>query len=261
MQHRVLVPLVTPLDEAGAVCRRSVAQLMSCLRETASGYIPCLSSGEGWLLDGARWEAMVRCTLELADPGVVIAGIERATTEQAVEAARRAKWLGATAVMLTPPFGADVDARRTLAHYRAVHDLGGLDIYLYNESRLSGHVAAFETLLSVAELPRVMGIKDSVSGGRERSQIAALRSRGVAYYVGWEHQLANGLPVDGCVVALANLEPALCRLGLASAEPAVRAEIHRLTELYSLFDDDWFRRIKRVLRARGVITSERTLTS
>lgn len=257
--HGVFIPLVTPLDEAGSVCRQSVGHLLAQSCHTASGYIPCLTSGEGWLLSRSQWEAMVRFTLELAGSRTVIAGIERATTSEVMEYAQVARRLGASAIMLTSPFGAKIDQPSICEHYRQVHDASGLDIYIYNESSLSGNVTAFETLLAIAELPRVVGIKDSVEGGRELSQIAAIRSRGLAYYIGWEHHLARGLPVDGNVVSLANLEPALCRLGLHSAEPAVHAEIVRLSEAYSLLSEDWYRHVKRALKARGVIASDRTL--
>jgi len=265
MAHgEVWVPLVTPLDDAGAVCRQSVGQLLACSRDTASGYVPCLTSGEGWLLGRAPWEAMVRFTLELAGSRDVIVGIERATTEEVIEYAERARRLGARKLMVTQPLpraGHAVDPSRIFEHYRRVHDASDLAIYLYNESSLSGHATSFETLLAVAELPRVAGIKDSVHGGRDAAQIAALQRCGLAYYVGWEHHLAKGLAVDGCVVSLANLEPALCRIGLSSAHPAVDAEIARLTEAYALDRDDWYRHVKRALKARGVIASDRTVAS
>jgi 4-hydroxy-tetrahydrodipicolinate synthase len=292
----VFVPLITPLDDTGAVCRQSVGQIIAHTRFTASGYIPCLSSGEGWLLGRSQWEAMVRYTLELAEPRAVIAGIERATTDEVIEYGRAARRLGARAIMLTAPFGGDIDQPAIFEHYRRVHDACDLDLYIYNESSLSGNVTAFETLLAVAELPRVVGIKDSGGvhpsmdascrsacrrgrrracmeqiaprrlgdsgpGGRGSSQIAALQRRGLAYFVGWEHHLARGLPVDGNVVSLANLEPALCRLGLESAEEAVHAEIVRLSDAYSLRSDDWYRHVKRALKARGVIGSDRVLAS
>jgi len=259
--HGVLVPLVTPLDAAGAVCRRSVGRLIAHARQAASGYIPCLTSGEGWRLSRTAWAAMVRYTLERADPRTVVVGIERPTTGEAVAYGLLARRLGATALMLTSPFGAGIDQQRIFEHYRQVHDTSDLEIHIYNESSLSGNEATFETLLAVAELPRVVGIKDSVAGGRDPAQIAALQRRGLAYYVGWEHHLASGLPADGAVVSLANLEPALCRIGLASADPAVRAEISRLSEAYALTADDWYRHLKRELRARGVIASDRTLAA
>lgn len=259
--HGVFVPLVTPLDGAGDVCKQSVHNLIAQSRFTASGYLPCLTSGEGWLLSRPQWEAMVRYTLEVADPATVIVGIERPTTEEVLEYGGVARRLGARAIMLTSPFGAGVDQASILEHYRRVHDTCEMDVYIYNESSLSKNTTTFETLLAVAELPRVVGIKDSVEAGREVAEIAALQRRGLAYYAGWEHHLAKGLPIDGCVVSLANLEPALCRIGLQSSDAAVHAEIIRLSNAYSLLSDDWYRHVKQALKARGMISSDRTLSS
>jgi 4-hydroxy-tetrahydrodipicolinate synthase len=257
----VFVPLITPLDDTGAVCRRSVRCLVACSQPIASGYIPCLTSGEGWCMSRSQWEAMICHTLEIAASRTVIAGIERPTTAEVIELADIARKLGVGAIMLTSPFGPEVDQASIVEHYRRVHDVSGLPVYIYNESSLSGNETAFETLLAVAELPRVVGIKDSATSGRDPSQIAELRRRGLAYYIGWEHHLAAGVPADGCVVSLANLEPALCQVALRSADPSLRAELGRLTGAYELLTDDWYRHIKQALKARGVIASARTLVS
>src|SRR3989338_4627146 len=232
------IPLITPLDENGLVCRQSVAQLLAHGRHAVSGYIPCLTSGEGWNLSLDQWSDMLRYTLAEAGEQTVIAGIERGSTAEVLDYARQAAELGARAIMLTSPFGAEVEQPAILAHYRAVHDGTDLDIYIYNESSLSGNETAFETLLQIAELPRVVGIKDSSEQPRSPGQIAALQARGLAYYLGWEHHPAGDLPAGGHVVALANLEPMLCRMALDRTEPAMQREISRLSEAYDLFSED-----------------------
>lgn len=253
------IPLITPLDKNGLVCRQSVAQLLAHSRHAVSGYIPCLTSGEGWNLSASQWTDMLRYTLAEAGEQTVIAGIERGSTAEVLDYALLAAQLGARAIMLTSPFGAEVDQAAILAHYRAIHDGTDLNIYIYNESSLSGNETAFETLLQIAELPRVVGIKDSSEQPRSPEQIAALRARGLAYYLGWEHRLAGDLPADGNVVSLANLEPMLCRMTLGRSEPAMQQEISRLSEAYELFSEDWYRHVKQALKARGVITSARTV--
>ncbi len=260
-RHGIFIPLITPLDEQGMVCRQSVGQLLAHSRHVATGYIPCLTSGEGWQLSLEQWQAMLRFTLEQAGTQTVIAGIERPSTDEVLDYAQRAERLGASAIMLTSPFGAEVDQQAILNHYRRVHDSSNLEIYIYNEAALSGNETAFETLLAIAELPRVVGIKDSAENPRVTAQISALRARGLAYYIGWEQRLAVGLPADGNVVALANLEPMLCRVALTTAEPPLQAEIDRLSETYQLLSTDWYRHIKKALKTRGVISSDRTVAT
>ncbi len=254
----VFVPLVTPLDDKGAVCRASVARLLACSRHIASGYMPCLTSGEGWRLSRAQWEDMLRFTVDQAEGLPVVAGIELAATAEVVEYAQMAQRFGANGVIITSPFGAGVSQDLIAAHYRKVHDTCDLDIYIYNESTLSENDTHFDTLLGIAALPRVVGIKDSVQEGRPVAQIRALQELGVSYYIGWEQQLACGVPADGCVVSLANVEPALCGAALSAADAAIRAEVLRLSDVHALSSDDWYAHLKTALAQRGVIATART---
>lgn len=251
----IMIPLVTPVDAGGQVCEVSVGHMVAMSRHLVAGYLPCLTSGEGWALSDRQWEDMVRHTVAAAGEVPVVAGVERATTAQVLELASRARRLGARGVMITSPFGEQVRQDEIFDHYRQLHELGGLDLYIYNESSLSKNETSFETLLAIAALPRVVGIKDSSEVPRDAAQIEAIRSHGVAYYLGWEHHLATGLPADGSVVSLANLEPALCKVACRSTDPALREELQRLTELYGLTAPDWYRYVKLALHQRGVLAS------
>ena len=259
MTTQVMVPLITPLNVDGAVCQTSVRQLVRSLRHSVDGFIVCLTSGEGWLLDERQWRAMLDATMEQAGGLPVIAGIERATTGEVLADAKQAQQQGAAGIMLTSPFGSLIDQDAIYAHYRQVHDAVDLDVYIYNESSLSGNETAFETLLNIASLPRVVGIKDSAETARNPEQINALQANGLKYYLGWEQHLGAGLPADGCVVSLANLEPTLCRIAVASADAALQYEVTRLTDAYSLLSKDWYAHIKQELFIRGVIASPKVV--
>ncbi|WP_321804286.1 dihydrodipicolinate synthase family protein [Burkholderia sp. BCC1988] len=255
MAGDVVVPLITPIDATGRVCGHSVARLLDSLRFSAGGYIPCLTSGEGWRLTDKQWAEMLALTLQHAGNHRVVVGIERPTTEDVIDLANHAKKMGAAGVMLTSPFGASVDQDAIFQHYRRVHDAVDLDIYIYNESSLSENETSVETLLAVASLRRVVGIKDSSATTPDANLITALQQHGLKYLVGWEQHLGLGLPADGCVVSLANLEPALCRVATALANEEVRAILDELTTAYSLLSPDWYMHVKAELFRRGVISS------
>lgn len=257
MADAVFVPLVTPVDGAGNVCGASVGRLVRSLRQSAAGFVPCLTSGEGWRLTQEQWSAMLGFAVEASDGMPVIAGIERPSTAEVLTLAERAKGLGAAGIMMTAPFGKDVDRDATVRHFGRVHDAVDLDIHIYNESSLSGNETDFDTLLAIGALERVVGIKDSGDAPRPAEQIGALRALGVCYCLGWEQHLGRVAPADGCVVSLANIEPALCRVALAGTSDRVTAEVERLTEAYALLSEDWYARIKVELFARGVISTPR----
>jgi 4-hydroxy-tetrahydrodipicolinate synthase len=256
----IFVPLITPLNEDGQVCAASVKRLLRSLAPHVDGYIPCLTSGEGWRLSNAQWQHMLELTLEYAGEKTVIAGIERDTTEQVLEFAGLAQAAGAKAIMFTSPFIPGISQEEMLEHYRAIHDATVLDIFIYNEAALSGNEKSFETLKAIAQLPRVIGLKDSPSLPRSQAQIDVIRQQGVDYYIGWEMQLAGETESDGNVVSLANLEPLLCKIAATKEQPALTHQVTALNEYYSLHADDWYGQIKRELMTRGVINCDRVVT-
>jgi 4-hydroxy-tetrahydrodipicolinate synthase len=253
----IFVPLISPLDEQSRICEASVHRLLHCSRPFVDGYIPCLTSGEGWRLGRGDWRRMLELTLAHAQDKTVIAGIERATTAEVIEYALLAQELGAQAVMFTSPFASGTSQQDIIEHYRAVHDAISLDIFIYNESALSGNEKTFETLLAIAQLPRVIGIKDSPSQPRVQSEINQLRNEGLDYFIGWEMLLARDLESDGNVVSLANLEPALCRLAIGARQTSVGTLVETLNEHFELGADDWYAQVKKELKARGIITTDR----
>lgn len=264
MNRQVLVPLITPIDHHGNVCGESVKRLVRCLRHSVDAFIACLTSGEGWIVSDRQWRDMLASVLEHAGDRPVIAGIERATTQEVLALARYAVDSGATGIMLTSPYGTDVRQAEILTHYRKIHDSVDVDVYIYNESTLSGNETSFDTLLSISSLPRVVGIKDSAEEQRSPDQIRALQANGLKYYFGWEHHIGTGSPGDGCVVSLANLEPALCRVALSGTGDSIesecmRAEVARLTGIHSLLDEKWYAHIKQELFNRGVIATPRVI--
>lgn len=255
-RHQVLVPLVTPLDVDAKVCRQSVKQLIRACGPLVDGFIPCLTSGEGWNLSAAQWTDMLTYTLEFAgDAHRVVAGIELPTTEEVIERAEMAREIGAREIIVTSPFAPGTGQEHILAHYQAIHSRTPLDLLVYNESALSGNEKSFDTLLKIARLERVTGLKDSPSEQRTQAQIDRIREEGVDYFIGWERELAGALVSDGNVVSLANLEPALCRVACLAQQPEVAAIVARLNEQFSLGEDDWYAHVKRELAARGVLRS------
>ncbi|KPX82945.1 Dihydrodipicolinate synthetase family protein [Pseudomonas amygdali pv. mori] len=203
---------------------------------------------------------MLELTLRYAGDKLVIAGIERSSTQEVLDFALMAQDAGAQAVMFTSPFTPGISQQVIIDHYQTIHDATHLDIFMYNEAALSGNEKTFTTLKAIAQLPRVIGLKDSPSMSRSQDQVDAIRQQGVDYFIGWEMQLAGELESDGNVVSLANLEPLLCRQAAARQQPALSQEIATLNERYLLSASDWYAQVKRELKARGVIDSDRVMT-
>ena len=239
--HRgIIAPLVTPLDTAGAVCRSSVTRQVEALRGAVDAFMPALSTGEGWLLDESQWNAVVRYTID--------------ATEAVVERGRMAADLGATAIAVTSPFGADVGQDQILRHYETVVDATDVDIFVYNESAISGNETTVRTLLEICRLPRVVGVKES-SGSVETTRQLIDAQTGVPVFVGWENLLLASAPADGFIGPLALREPALCRAALDRPSDQAQARVDEAVDRYKLLDEQWYRMVKQELYRRGVIST------
>lgn len=258
MHSGVIVPLITPVEETGAVSEPSVANLIASVRAHVNGLMPALTSGEGWLLTEEQWRDMLDYTVRHADGLPVLIGIQLPTTEQVINRAKLAQSMGADAVVVTTPFGPAVSQDDIYAHYQAIRAAVEVSLFVYNEKSLSGNAIELENLLRIFELPGVVGVKES-SGSSEATRRVAAASTTVPVFEGWENLLIEVPGVSGFIGPLANLEPELCGRMLTDPTPARQEEINAACERYGILKPDWYRWVKHELRQRGVITTDRTI--
>ncbi|MFZ3495379.1 dihydrodipicolinate synthase family protein [Streptomyces sp. 5.8] len=247
--------LVTPVDAAGEIDEKSMARLIATVRPYGDALLPALSTGEGGALSDRQWRDTLTAAVRHADGLPVLAGILRPTTAATLALARTAGGLGAAAVVVTTPYGADVTQEEMYRHFEAVAG-AGLPVIVYHESAVSGNSLELGTLLRVCALPGVAGVKDS-AGEPEFTRALIAAGPGVPVVQGLEHLLLESGPVDGWVVALGNVEPELCRALLTDRGEERAAQLHAAYARYGLDRDDWYRSLKTELLRRAVIETDR----
>ncbi len=252
----ILIPLITPLNEHKQVCEFSVKALIDRSKAFAEGYIPCLTSGEGWKLGEAHWRAMLEYTRRHAPSHKVVVGIEKSSTQEVLNFANIATTLGADGVIITSPFGESVSQEAIFQHYRAVHEQFPGEIYIYNESELSLNTTTPETLVRISELARVVGIKESSNSEEFNAIRNQLKSNGVRVYQGWEDKIVDDTNADGNICSLSNVYPKLCLQATQTPTSELKTTISELCERHQIFAEDWYAHIKLTLNTLGVISSE-----
>jgi 4-hydroxy-tetrahydrodipicolinate synthase len=250
----VMVPLVTPLAEDGSVSGDDVAALVAAVRPHVQGLVPALSTGEGWLLDERQWHDMVAHTVAHAGDLPVLAGVLRPTTAEVIDRAERAAALGARAVAVATPFGTHVTQQQMYRHYADVAAASPVPVVVYHESVVSGNRLSAETLMRVLRLPGVVAVKDSTG---DLKLTRWLLRAGMAVFQGRDDLLDAVNGVAGYLVALANLEPELCARMWRGRDRDTAELVEKKCAEHDLFDDDWYRAIKRRLHYDGVITNPR----
>ncbi|WP_189715909.1 4-hydroxy-tetrahydrodipicolinate synthase [Streptomyces phaeofaciens] len=206
---RALCAMVTPfteggaldLDGAGLLARRLVgAGCDGLVLSGTTGESPTTSDTEKAELVAAVREAV-------GDRATVVAGVGTFDTRHTVELARSAEKAGADGVLVVSPYYSRPPQDALEAHFREVADASGLPVMLYDIPGRTGTRIEPETLIRLAEHPRIVAVKDCSYDFLGAQKVIA-RTR-LAYYAGCdEHNLAlYAVGGAGYVSTVANVVP------------------------------------------------------
>jgi 4-hydroxy-tetrahydrodipicolinate synthase len=182
---RLVTAMVTPftpsgdLDVAGA--QRLATYLVDDQRN--DGLVISGTTGESPTTTDEEKDRLLRAVVEaVGDRASVIAGAGTNDTAHSMQLAQAAEKAGADAVLLVTPYYNKPPQTGLLAHFRAVADATGLPAMLYDIPGRTGTAIATETLVALAEHPRIVAVKDA-KGDLEASAWVMARSP-LAYYSG-----------------------------------------------------------------------------
>jgi 4-hydroxy-tetrahydrodipicolinate synthase len=126
--------------------------------------VPCGSTGESATLSHEEHERVVRLCVEACARRVpVIAGTGSNSTAEAVSLTRSAQKSGADAALIVTPYYNKPTQEGLFRHYKTIHDSVDLPIVIYNIPSRSVVDMSVETLTRLAELPRIVGVKDATA--------------------------------------------------------------------------------------------------
>jgi 4-hydroxy-tetrahydrodipicolinate synthase len=208
-------------------CAWQIAQGIAAL-------IICGTTGEAPTLAPAEQRRLIRLAVETAAGRVpVIAGIGSPSTAQAVELARAAERAEADGLLAVVPYYNRPSQDGLVSHFRAVHDTVRLPVLLYDVPSRCSTGLQIETILRLAELPRIVGLKDASA---DLARPAVLRR-----HLGRDFRLLSGDDAtalgffaqggDGCISVASNVAPRLCQQMHAAWVRGDRAEAEMLTAL------------------------------
>ena len=182
------------------------------LNKGCSGVIVLGSLGEGGTLERGEKETIIRTALRAVDGrGPVIAAVAALRTWDAVELARDAARLGASGLMLLPPYVYQGDWRETSEHFDAVLRATSLPCMLYNNPVAYGTDVLPEQLLELAtDHSTLVAVKESSTDVRRITAIRALLGDRLAISVGVDDEILEGIDAGATswVAGLANAFPA-----------------------------------------------------
>lgn len=213
-----MAALVTPFRH-GKVDEEAFAAL--CERQIRNGttaLVPCGTTGEAPTLSHEEHRRLIELAIRTSAGRVpVIAGAGSNSTATTIAMVAEAEWLGADGVLCIVPYYNRPSQDGLYQHFKAVQAATTLPVILYDVPARTGTSLAFDTIVALAQLPNILGIKDAsgdlVRAGRLRSALPP----GFLRLCGDDLTLTAHLALGchGCISVTANIAPALC------------AEVHR----------------------------------
>lgn len=181
---RVLTAMVTPFTADGALDLDGAQRLAAHLVDAGNdGLVVNGTTGESPTTSDAEKAQLVRAVVEaVGDRAHVVAGAGTNDTLHSLELARAAQDAGAHGLLAVTPYYNKPPQEGLFRHFSAIADATDLPVMLYDIPGRSGVPINTETIVRLAEHPRVVANKDA-KGDLGRASWAIARS-GLAWYSG-----------------------------------------------------------------------------
>ncbi|NCS99416.1 dihydrodipicolinate synthase family protein [Candidatus Parcubacteria bacterium] len=244
------IPIITPMKK-GKVDLTSMGRLMDFVDPFIDGFAPCLSSGEGDVLNDEQWQEVVSFVKSKTTKPIFV-GIKRGSIEDVLRLANAAKEIGCEGLTIPVPSN-DID--ETKRFFEKITSNVDLPIIIYNTE--TKNIKTLRDLKVVDENERIVAIKDSsMNKGFFESVCSARVSGGLKMNAlqGLEHLLDTPEGCDGYLVSLLNVEPKLTKQYFLERGEKEHQEIMDKFYEYNL-GGEWFVTLKALLYARGLISS------
>ncbi len=205
--------LVTPFRN-GELDLDTLKQLTEWqIQQGSTGLVPVGTTGESPTLSHEEHETVVQEVVKAAAGRVpVIAGAGSNNTVEAIRFVRFAQKVGADAALVVTPYYNKPTQKGLLTHFRALHDCADIPIVIYNIPGRSVVDMTPETMGELAQLPRIVGVKDATGDLARVSQQRASCGPDFCQLSG-EDATALGFNAHGgvgCISVTANVAPGLC---------------------------------------------------
>ena len=178
--------LVTPFDDKGRIDLGTLEALVDWqITEGADFLLPCGTTGESATLSREERRAVTAAVVRAANGRVpVIAGAGGNHTARAVFWARDAAAAKADGILSITPMYNRPSPEGLVRHFSAIADATDLPILVGNEPGRTSLDLDVETIVALAEIPRVAGLKEASTNFTKIARLMASVPAEFAVYAG-----------------------------------------------------------------------------
>ena len=156
--------IITPFKKNGGLDLSSLKKFVEFQIEGGiDAIVPCGSTGEAATMDEKEYQIVIETVVKQVNGRIpVIAGAGSNDTKKAIRFSQIAKKAGANALLHVTPFYNKPTPNGLVAHFKAIADLVGLPIVIYNVPGRTGSNVSPAVIIRIArEVPLVKAVKEA----------------------------------------------------------------------------------------------------
>ena len=227
-----IVAIVTPMHEDGSLDLAAFRALIDFHIAAGTNAIVVVgTTGESPTVNVEEHELLIAEAVKHANRRVpIIAGTGANSTKEAIELATFSRKAGADASLTVVPYYNKPTQEGLYRHFKAIAEAVDMPHILYNVPGRTGCDLLNDTVLRLAEIPNIVGIKDATGGIERGSNLLQRAPKGFAVYSGDDASTLALmlLGAHGTISVTANVAPKLMHEMCAAA---LRGEVARAREI------------------------------
>ncbi|HJV03122.1 MAG TPA: 4-hydroxy-tetrahydrodipicolinate synthase [Burkholderiaceae bacterium] len=181
-----IVAIVTPMHADGSLDFPGLNKLIDWhIAEGTDGIVIVGTTGESATVTVEEHCALIKAAVEHTKGRIpIIAGTGGNSTAEAIELTRYAKEAGADAALLVVPYYNRPTQEGMYQHFKAIAEAVDLPIILYNVPGRTVADMSNDTILRLAAIPNIVGVKDATGNIGRGLDLLRLAPKSFAVYSG-----------------------------------------------------------------------------
>jgi len=208
-----LVAIVTPMDEAGGLDLEAFRNLIDWhIAEGTDGIVVVGTTGESPTVDVDEHGLLIETAVKHAGDRIpIIAGTGANSTREAIELSKFAKLAGAAMSLSVVPYYNKPTQEGLYRHFKAIAEAVDMPQILYNVPGRTVADMSNDTVLRLAQVPGIVGIKDATGNLERGTDLLRRKPKSFLVFSGDD---ATGVALmllggDGVISVTSNVAPRL----------------------------------------------------
>lgn len=168
--------LVTPFKQDGSVDETALRELVRWQVESGIGFlVPCGTTGETPTLSHDEWLRVIDLTVETTGGRVpIMAGATSNNTREAVAKIKEVSLRpGVDYILTATPYYNKPTQEGVYQHFKAIAEASAKPLVLYNIAGRTGTNIETPTLLRLAQIPNIVGVKEASGNIAQIAEVCA----------------------------------------------------------------------------------------